>query len=1445
MRKFILLLILLLTIPNLPLQKTSANNTKVMAERIIILKSVAFDSEQSLRNSTQDAQSAIISTIESLMQKGEVSDYKAFWIQNAVFARGLPDKLDELRSFPGVQAVIPNSKVFLPHSEKSKSPATIEWNLEMVKAASAWSETKGEGALIGVLDSGCDSTHPELKDKVKTFASFDSYGRKTSQTIATDEDGHGTGVCSVIAGKSVGVAPDAKLIVGSVIPYGGGSLSQILAGLQWIVDPDNDPETKDYPLVVNMSFGAAGTSDILSPGIRNLKNLGILPVSSIGNDGEGNTSNPGNLEEVFSVGSVDYKMNASIFSSGDNVLWENDEDSFTLVKPDICAPGESIRVAGLHRTYDVVDGTSFASPHVAGLCALLLSKQPGIAPEDLKNAIIKSSVDLGKPGKDKRYGHGIIDCAGSINSMASKQRSTIKITWPSNSPMWGSIKLQSGEDAYEISKIQARSFTYMKEAGVQAALSAFGFQNKIVESEVIALDPLTWRRIDFKVSSSNGGVPLDSTIKIKDSPLPDFSSPDGEITAFLPDGEYKAWASSFGHASKDFNVSVSSDIASSIELQEAQIAFIDDRKAIFGISPNPIKARIRRAFDKLTAPYFIWSTMDGKVSSTQLQRYRTLFWLSGGALSAKETGILAPYMDSGGKLILMSGYYGGGYFDTSDSSVFLQSYFYCNPESDGGATITHYNGTSYKSLALGKSEGYLSSASLKPTSDKAKPLFMFAGTNPRKYAGLVISSIKSQGIILGFTINSIDSDEERTWVAKTCIDSLSDSFPWSASVDTQDQKIAKGSVILDGESIEFEASKIFIPHVPTGGVMATISCFGYNETKVTLNKSNSPNKIALNVAQKGELNVILNKSGFILFEDVPVQPIPIREKDSVSLPFGTYNITIVSKGFLPQTLEVKVPGSISINLVGASTSVLVKGQSGKESSENLSFYENMSQIGIPTKIANEVSTKDIISSGLFIWSTPTLLSLNELKLISNIKNALSCGANVIIAGPKLCQSLDGLISIDSSTSNIYASICGNDLGKMLVSYFKANDVYDVSLPVLTGDNVLASYLGSGPSIVKSGNLIACAFSFDSIDLPMVKTELIRRLCTSLGNDLGKLAQPIISSPLAPTNAKTIELTGFCPPGSQSYAMINNTRQALFQDPEGFYSLILSLGEGKYPCYIVSKYGNLMSTSEPIEIDVDRTPPSIGVVCPAGGRTPATQIEILAKVKGAKEVKVDGAPAVLSGQLLRKKIQSGTGLILISAIDYAGNKTSVMARYKPDPTYLLDSQNSKASYEISQLGASNVIPNDWSLFEPKKEVMRKTLAVLICKTLNLSDSNASSSYSDIKGISEEKYINILASKGIISGKGKFEPEKPATKEFLCQMLINYFKLTQQNDKMPFSDISAKDPNFKSISACLKSGLINSSDSRLFTLNKFGLGLSMTREQSAIILFNTLVQLAKGN
>lgn len=1445
MRKFVFLLVVLLIVPIIPAKTASTNIPKPMAERIIILKPVEFDSEQNLRNLTQEAQNNIISNLEDLMQNGEVSDYRAYWIQNAVFARGVPDKLDNFKVFPEVQAVIPNKKMYLPHTRKSNLQTATEWNLEMVKVPSAWSQTKGEGALIGVLDSGCDSTHPELKDKIKSFAAFDNYGRKTTQTIATDEDGHGTAVSSIIAGNTVGVAPDAKLIVGSVIPYGGGSLSQILAGLQWIADPDNDPETKDYPLVVNMSFGAAGTSDLLLPGIKNLKNLGILPVSSIGNDGEGYTSNPGNLEEVFSVGSVDYKMNASVFSSGDNVVWENDEDSFTLVKPDICAPGESVRVAGLHRTYDVMDGTSFASPHVAGLCALLLSKNPEIAPEDLKNAIISSSRDLGKTGKDKRFGYGLIDCVGSLEQLNTKERTTITISWPPRAPLWGSIKLQSGEDTYDISKIQARSFTYMKTPGTTATVSAFGFNSKNADTKEITLDPLTWRKVVFAVQSSNGGAPLDSTVRIKGSPLPDFSSPDGEITAFLPDGSYTAWATSFGHANKDFPVSVSGDTSMSVELQEAQIAFIDDRKAVFGISPSPIKARLRRAFDRLNIPYFIWSTISGRVSATQLQKYKTLFWLSGGALSAKETGILAPYMDNGGKLILMSGYYGGGYFDTSDSTSFLQSYFHCTPDYEGGATITHHDGNSYKSLALGKFDGFIASTSLKPMSEKSKPMFMFAGTNPRRYAGLSVSSIKSQGIILGFVINDIVSDEDRAWIAKTCVESFPESFSWRATVATTNQKTIKGTVTLGDESLEFEDSKIFIPHVMASGATATVSSFGYTDTKIQLSKTNHPDNITLSLAQRGELAVSLNKAGYILFDDVPVEPVAVKERDSINLPFGTYNVTIASKGFLSQSLEVKVPGSIATTLIDTPLTVLVKDSSSKESSEKPPFYENLSQIGMPTRKVDELTAKDIVSSGLLIWSASSMLSLQDIKMIDQVRYALSCNANIIISGPQLCQKFDGLVNIESNSANIYASMGGNKLSQMLISYSKANDIYEVSLPVLGGGETLATYLGSGPSIVRYGKLIATSFSFDSIDLTMTKTELIRRLCALLGFDLGKLSQPVIASPTAPTNQDTVEVTGFCPSGSQSYAVIENNRHPITLDLEGFFVLKLKLNEGKYQSYIVSKLGNLTSASEPIEISVDRTPPVISVICPRGGRTSAAQIEVLVNVKGAKEVRIDGIATPLSGQLLRKKIQGGTGIILISAVDFAGNRSNLIARYKPEPTYLTDSVTSKASFEIAQLGLSNSIPSDWNLFEPKKAVQRKTLAVFLCKTLNLSLSQTKSAFSDINGIPEESYIHTLVANRIVLGQGKFEPEKPATKEFICQMLANYFKLTQQNEKIPFSDVTSKDPNFKVISMCLKAGLINSSDSRLFTLGKFGLGLSMSREQMAIILYNTLVNIAKGN
>jgi subtilisin family serine protease len=251
----------------------------------------------------------------------------------------------------------------------------------------------GKGVTVAVLDTGVDRTHPDLLDRVTATKSFIE-----GQEVA-DRNGHGTHVTSTVGGsgtasdgKEKGVAPDATLAVGKVLgDEGSGSESQIIAGMEWAA---RDVHAR----IVSMSLGSTEPSDGTDPMAEAVdtlsKETGALFVVAAGNTGAPSSiGSPGAADSALTVGAVDGADQPAYFTSagpryGDNAL-----------KPDLSAPGVDILAARSQLApgsglYTSMSGTSMATPHVAGVAALLAEEHPDWTGARLKDALLSTSAQL-------------------------------------------------------------------------------------------------------------------------------------------------------------------------------------------------------------------------------------------------------------------------------------------------------------------------------------------------------------------------------------------------------------------------------------------------------------------------------------------------------------------------------------------------------------------------------------------------------------------------------------------------------------------------------------------------------------------------------------------------------------------------------------------------------------------------------------------------------------------------------------------------------------------------------------------------------------------------------------------------------------------------------------------------------------------------------------------
>ncbi|TVU55649.1 MAG: peptidase S8 and S53 subtilisin kexin sedolisin [Arthrospira sp. PLM2.Bin9] len=340
-----------------------------------------------------------------------------------VTAETLPALVEQ----PGVVAVLPNQKIKLiepsaidyQQLRRQEENNKLTWGLELLEIPKMWEKTKGKGVTVSVLDTGVHGDHPALKDRVKGFVVIDPLGRRITATPSFDGGNHGTHVCGTVAGGktesgvSIGVAPEADLLAGGVL-IGNATLRTLIEGISWSIENGAD--------VINMSLGMSYYEPLFAQVFDMLINqYDILPVVAVGNENHGNTSCPGNAHNAFSIGAVEMLPNSELgitfFSSGASLVFPDDAPNRLVTKPDISAPGAQVysavpptKQANGSFEYTYMDGTSMATPHVAGVVALLLAAQPDVPVSKIVEVLRETAEHPGgeQMRPDNRWGWGLI-----------------------------------------------------------------------------------------------------------------------------------------------------------------------------------------------------------------------------------------------------------------------------------------------------------------------------------------------------------------------------------------------------------------------------------------------------------------------------------------------------------------------------------------------------------------------------------------------------------------------------------------------------------------------------------------------------------------------------------------------------------------------------------------------------------------------------------------------------------------------------------------------------------------------------------------------------------------------------------------------------------------------------------------------------------------------------
>lgn len=296
--------------------------------------------------------------------------------------------------------------------------STTTWGLEFLGIAPLWDQgLTGKGIKIGHLDTGVDGRHPALKKAVGGFAFFElAMGQRRRPDPAPFDSGdHGTHTAGTIVGRPIngrrfGVAPGASLYAGVVLE-GGNAVARVLGGLDWAI--------ASRVKIISMSFGFSGWWEDFIPIVEILRSRGILPVIAVGNEGPGTSRSPGNYVTALSVGAIDNANRVADFSSSQQFNRADD----TIV-PDLVAPGVDVVSAAPNNSYQSMSGSSMATPHIAGLAALLWEAKPSATAAEIEQAIFDSCRRLGRM-TPQRANRGVPEAGGAFTRLTGQRlRST-------------------------------------------------------------------------------------------------------------------------------------------------------------------------------------------------------------------------------------------------------------------------------------------------------------------------------------------------------------------------------------------------------------------------------------------------------------------------------------------------------------------------------------------------------------------------------------------------------------------------------------------------------------------------------------------------------------------------------------------------------------------------------------------------------------------------------------------------------------------------------------------------------------------------------------------------------------------------------------------------------------------------------------------------------------
>jgi uncharacterized repeat protein (TIGR01451 family) len=687
---------------DLAMLQPPAANRRSSASRVLLVSALQAQADRS--------QSVFNAYLNGVGLAGQVETLQHFWIFNGLALRGTPKAilaiaaqndvasvtLDEWRKridTDSVQPTIPFSRTNLYAFQLAGAQASLPWGIQQIRADQVWNGLgiTGTGVSVGTIDTGVDWQHPALQsnyrgwnDRLPADHLHNWYDATDEAALyPTDMNGHGTHTMGTLVGQGgIGVAPGARWLAAKGLDgQGYGYDSWLHAAFQFMLAPGGD--AGDAPDIVSNSWGNDdGSNTEFQADVAALNAAGIFVVFANGNNGPGagTVGSPASLPGAIGIGATDPDDEVTSFSS-------RGPSPFGPRKPELSAPGLNVYSSYPGGRYAIASGTSMATPHVAGVAALLLSAQPTLSITGTLYVLTSTAVPLAAslPSNDTGWGRvdayravlAVFSAAGVITGtvLDGAQPISAAVVTAFNAARWISATTQS-DGQYSllvpegIYTLTAGAYGYYESAPSAPLLISAG-QARTQDFHLSYLPAGVVRGTVRDVSS--GAYLTNTLVSALGTPRTSLagngSYPPYRYSLDLPAGTYALEARLLGYRVQTFSVTVSAGavVDADILLTPTQrIALVDTGAWYYQSTADYYHA----ALDAIAYPYDDYRVKHIPADTPtlkQLLQYDTVIWSapfdSPAFIGAQDviSGLLQNGVD-----VLMSGqdigyYDGGGY----------------------------------------------------------------------------------------------------------------------------------------------------------------------------------------------------------------------------------------------------------------------------------------------------------------------------------------------------------------------------------------------------------------------------------------------------------------------------------------------------------------------------------------------------------------------------------------------------------------------------------------------------------------------------------------------------------------------------------------------------------------------------------------------------------------